>query len=449
MKTPARISVAWTVILVFSLLMGWVLVRGTAFHQERRLELDWGNAHWVGLAGADEKLYLRRQVVLGSQPRSARLVVAGTDHFELFVNGALIGREDYLGERPSASYDLARLLNPGPNTLAISVTRSSTRRLAQAMAALEWTEGDGVRRLVSDATWRAESRRLPAAAASEEWNAPLYDDSRWPFAQLLAEPPGGDLPQPGSLPPQLFEPAQARWIWHADPQSGVGAFVRELELDTPAVHGGWLGVSVDGVYTPAVNGFVLGTFAGASSRMDAIDIAPYLRAGRNQVELQVSGGRPPMRLAVIGRVLAAQGSVDFSSDERWQSGGGAAIVLSSPESRPPALTALRLEYTQSWSRHRLVSWLGVSAMLAAGVLALGLFATRHVEPALRAQAWMRQAQPWAAAALLLGTAMLANLDPRIRPAPYFSFWLPAGALLVAAVVAWAVARRPVRHEVAA
>jgi len=443
MNMPARVSTAWTLMASFSLLMGWVLAQGLAFHQPRHVPSDWGEARWIGLETAQEKLYLRRNVVLGTQPRSARLSVAGSDHFELFVNGGLIGREDYLGERPSTTYDLTRVLRPGLNTIAIEVTRSSKRRPAQAIALLEWHEGNGLRRVASDSSWRAESRRVLAGAGAVDWSASAYADAAWPFARVYEQAAGGDLPQPASLDRVLFEPSQARWIWHGNPQSAVGAFARELRLDAASVSTGWLGVSVDGVYMVAVNGFVLEPLSGSGTRMDVFDIAPYLRRGDNRVELHVSGGQPPMRLAVIGHVVTDQGPADFSSDTRWhQSPGGEPVtVLGRFESQRPALTAVRLQPTQAWRRAQAGRWLAASGLIAASLLAIGLLLTRHHEPVLRPQAWMRQAQPWAAAALLLGAALLADLDTRVRLAPYYGFWLPAAALLLAALVALWVARQ--------
>jgi len=447
MSTPlpatARATVAWVMLAAFSLLLGCVLARGLAFHQPRDAVLPWGDARWIGLGPANEMLYLRRDVVLGTRASSARLMVAATDHFQVYVNGKLVGTEDYLGARPSAVYDLTRLLTPGINTLAILVGKSAKRTQAQALASLEWREGAGLNRLVSDGSWRAESRRHVSQGGLLDWNAPAFPDATWRNAQIVDEPPVADVPQPDSLAHEVLEPPpQARWIWHRNPQSGVGAFSRDLQLDAASAEAGWLGVSVDGVYTVAVNGFSLGASVGGVNRMDVLDIGPYLRRGANRVEIQISGGSPPMRLAAFGRVLTSAGSVDFSSDERWHDspGGTPAAVLSDFSSMRPALTATPMAPPQAWERWQTTRWLGLSTLVFALLLALGIALTRRQDPAARAQAWMRHAQPWAAAAMLLGLALLADLDPRVSMAPTYSFWLPAVALLLAALLASLLAR---------
>jgi hypothetical protein len=361
----------------------------------------------------------------------------------------LVGREDFLGARPSAVFDLTRLLRPGPNVIAIEVVRSSKPLAAQARAILEWREGAGVHRQVTDASWRAQSHRELAAAGTVDWSSPGFDDSAWPFARVADAPGARDLPQPDSLPVDLLQnPSRAHWIWHDDPQSGVGTFVRDLPLDVASVQAGWLGVSVEGVYTVAVNGFVFESTVGADTRMDVLDIAPFLRRGHNQVALQVSGGRLPLRLAVAGRVVSGQGVVDFSSDGRWhQAPSGEKVrVLGSLQDPPPALAALRMQPVQSWQRTQFARWLGFSALTGAALLWLGFAVTRRQARGLRPQAWMRHAQPWAAAALVLGLALLADLDPRVEMGPYYPFWVPAGALLCAALVAAALARRSAVSE---
>lgn len=430
---------AWLVLAVFSLLMGWVLAQGFALHQPRAEVLPWGPAAWIGLADDTEMLYLRRRVVLGSAPQNARLMVGATDHFEVYVNGESAGREDYLGERPSAVYDVSRLLRGGVNTIAIQVARSSKRHRSQAIVALDWTEGEGRRQLVSDAGWRASGRREVSPGGLIEWQAEAYPDSHWQAARVMHEDAVRDLPQPDSLSAALFDPPPrgGAWVWHHDPLSGVGSFVRDLRIDDAWLRDAWLGVAVDGLYSLAVNGHPIEATSGGVQRMDVHDLAPYLRRGDNRIELQVSGGAPPMRLGVLVRIDGADGVRDIQGDEAWRvSPGGAPVaVLAGFGANRPALAPAQSLPTQAWLRWQRLHWLACALAVFSALWIAGAAWALFAAPGCRPRRWLRYAQPWFAAALLLAGALLADLDARLTMAATYAFWLPAAALMLAAAVA--------------
>lgn len=435
---PGRRALAWLLLAAFALLMGWVLSVGQAYHQPRPIEIDWGQARWLTLQNDQPKLFLRRVFIVGGETRAATISVAAAEQFEVLVNGVQIGREDVIATHPVATFDVTRILRPGRNVIAIEVTRNSKRLGTQAMVRMDWIEGGRAHRLVSDAQWRAESRLQADAGGNVRWPALGFDDTRWPRA-LEINPGEVDLrPQPDGLSPALLSPRpDLRWIWHSDPQTGAAAFRRDLHLAAPAIRQAWLGVSVDGTYSLAVNGTALGPFSGTDRRMDVLDIAPYLQRGDNRIEVQVSGGRPPMRLATLGRVVTADGLVDFGSDESWQLSPGAnrVTLLAGPDGQPPALAVLRVAASQSWTREWLQRWLGWSAAVGAAVLALALWSLQAAPPAARARLWMRAAQPWAAGALLLAGALIAHQDPRLHLEPMMGFWLPVAACALVALVA--------------
>lgn len=427
---------AWALMALFSVLMGAVLTRGLAFHQPRQAEIDWGGARWLTLQNEHPKLYLRRVFVIGGEPRSAMLKVAATERFDVLLNGVAIGGQDVIATRTADSFDVTRMLRPGLNVIAIEVTRQSRRLGTQAIATLDWLEGGQPRRLVSDAQWRAELRQQVNAGGTVHWPTLAFDDTRWPQAIEIDPGEVAVRLQPDSLDPALLSPGPvSHWIWHADIQSGVAAFRRDLSLQTPWVRAGWLGISIDGAYTLAINGTVFGPVSGSDRRMDVLDIAPYLRRGDNRIEIQVSGARPPARLAAIGRVMTATGPVDFGSDESWRLAPGErpASVLASSDKAPPALAVLREPPGQAWKRQVMLRWSFWSAMVGAAVLALSLWALGGALS--RPDCWMRAARPWAAGALWITVVLIADQDTRLHLQPLFAFWLPASTLALVALVA--------------
>lgn len=436
--TRARTSTAVLLIAAFALLMSGVLLRALAFHQPATAAADWGPSRWIGLDDTREKLYLRRELTLGSAPRTAYLTVAGSDAFDLYVNGTLVGREEFLGERPGSRYDLTRLLQPGSNLIALEVTRSSVQRPAQARALLVWQEGAGApKQLGSDASWRATSRRQLAAMGEIDWTDPAYAATDWPQARVVDDAEGGELLQPAALPQAMISPpVRIHRLWHGDRGAPVGAFARTLTLDADAVRGAWLGVSASGVHTLAVNGTVLGPTPGAAQRMDVYDIAPYLRRGDNRVEVQVSGARAPATVALAGRVETAEGIVDFSGDERWTDApsGLPLVTLVAEDANRPAMTMALTRAPLSWRLSVLGGWLLAAAVLGGALAAVAAWAAAQTEPATRALAWMRHARPWAMAALLLTGGLLATLDPRIALDAAYAYALAAAAVLLAAAV---------------
>ena len=88
---------------------------------------DWAGAQWISAAdGAGPVAYFRYTTTLSVPPDGAFVTVAASQIFRLYVNGTLVGSNAHdfaWGDYPRAYiYDIATLLAPGPNVIALRVS---------------------------------------------------------------------------------------------------------------------------------------------------------------------------------------------------------------------------------------------------------------------------------------------------------------------------------------
>ncbi|HIE52334.1 MAG TPA: hypothetical protein EYP85_11295, partial [Armatimonadetes bacterium] len=151
--------------------------------------LDFSHSHWLWYPATPQppEVYLRHSFRLEVPIASAHLLITADDGYEAFVNGQRVGRgEDW--EHPD-TYDLAGLLEPGLNVLAVRAWNregpagviATLRVVVQGGRMIEWP---------SDATWRVWAERV------EGWERVEFDDSVWLPAHLVGAypcPPWGRL----------------------------------------------------------------------------------------------------------------------------------------------------------------------------------------------------------------------------------------------------------------
>lgn len=121
--------------------------------------------------------YFRKQFNVAS-PAGAELFIAADDRYELYLNGRRIGEGE--SSKKLDKYDIARLVTPGRNILAIKVnnTHGSTAAVAARVMIQErnrWVSHS------TDDTWRTSLNPLPL------WYTPVYNDSRWSVAQTFGQ----------------------------------------------------------------------------------------------------------------------------------------------------------------------------------------------------------------------------------------------------------------------
>ncbi len=161
-----------------------------AFTSEAAVKLD--DSQWIwfpeGNPAKDapaEKRFFRKSFALpeGKAITRARLFVSADDWFTARLNGEKLGSEGNwrIGKQFD---DLARLLKPGANTLAILAENKPATvpaNPAGLIACLEVRFADGeTLRLMSDATWRS------AKSEAAGWDAAGFDDSAWSKAAAIA-----------------------------------------------------------------------------------------------------------------------------------------------------------------------------------------------------------------------------------------------------------------------
>ncbi|HZM02184.1 MAG TPA: DUF4038 domain-containing protein, partial [Candidatus Saccharimonadales bacterium] len=131
-----------------------------------------------------EKRFFRRTFVLTAdrEVTGARLRAAADNKFMARLNGAKIGGGDDWSN-PRQFNDLARLLKPGTNILAIEAENLpySGNNPAGLIAVLELKFADGsASQIVSDGVWRS------AKSAAAGWTNQDFDDTAWTNAMSVA-----------------------------------------------------------------------------------------------------------------------------------------------------------------------------------------------------------------------------------------------------------------------
>lgn len=171
----------------------------------------------------------RRSLDVRAPGGQARLRITADSRYEVYLNGEWIGHgppRSWSSPWTVDEYDLAGLLRPGANTLAVLVQHfgiGTFQYLHEApglIAELEWTDGRKNQRLGTDATWKAipnaafawpvpriacqqaweeqfDARKAPADVHGRDWRDPDFNDASWPAAAIVRKP--------GEPPHEAFE----------------------------------------------------------------------------------------------------------------------------------------------------------------------------------------------------------------------------------------------------
>jgi len=206
---------------------------------------------------------LRREFTLAAAPTKATVRVIGLGHYELRLNGRVVG--DTLVNQVWTQYDktllwqefdITPLLRAGPNAWGVLLGNSFWRvepandagRFVKTDAMPDFSRGEphllwldarvqtadgGEQRIPSDASWKWTAGPLTfshiyagedydATRVEPGWDAPGFDDSAWRPVRLAAEPPAklAPLRAPGIQAFEVFEPAEIR-----APADGVFTYV--------------------------------------------------------------------------------------------------------------------------------------------------------------------------------------------------------------------------------
>src|SRR5438067_189023 len=166
--------------------LGYFGLRTFASPLHRQYQLDFGGAQWIEPAEFAPVAYFRRQIFLNAAPEQAWLEVAATDSFKIIINEHIVGGEANLKTRIAQIYDIKKLLKPGTNVIAISVTRASYPGSAQLLVCGSFKEPGGrTGSIISDEHWRV-TPKTGIVEGTEEWVSPLVQEQVWPNARRAA-----------------------------------------------------------------------------------------------------------------------------------------------------------------------------------------------------------------------------------------------------------------------
>jgi hypothetical protein len=151
-------------------------------------------ARWVWSAagpGGEYRYFRKTFAVADASVSEAVLSIAGDAAFTVWVNGERVGRGEFEfrtraghGEfntltRCVHAFDVARLLRPGVNVVAVEASGKTDSPGVLAQLTYAGAGGAPVT-VASDGTWRA-GRQAPRG-----WEQPGWDDGQWPAARVVA-----------------------------------------------------------------------------------------------------------------------------------------------------------------------------------------------------------------------------------------------------------------------
>lgn len=361
------------IVTLFGLGFGGLVCRTFVMPPDPKHSLDFAAAQWIEARDDSPSAYFRKEIYLTQPPKQAWLQVAATDSFEAVVNDAFLGAKTLVSQRGTGLFDLKLRLQPGKNSVAVRVSRSSYPGAAQLLARLVIREhGENIREIVSDESWKAavNTSMVPAGLS---WSAWHLDDSNWASAARATVSARFLTIEQVSLNPLLLQ-RQPRAGWIAAPASTASeiTFLKRLELKRRPRES-WLQIAATGSYDLVVNGRIaatqtapdaFGTMLAASSAtspapvstpaefdslpiepnaaiaetvrlpkrdpfspppaampvLDAFCITPWLRSGTNEIAVHLRPARAEAALLAEGLVVAPDGSLtDFISDGTWVS----------------------------------------------------------------------------------------------------------------------------------
>lgn len=307
-------------ILLASVLEGIFLGMVSGPYVAGTYSLRWDNAQWVGPAEHGAVAYYRKSIVLDWLPARATLWLAAPDGFEVSVNGNQVGLEHFISINTAGIYDIGPYLTVGANQIAVKVTRGTYGGSPLLLLQAEIVSRTGEKLiLLSDQTWRMNTRQEYQRRRTVAWTSVAFDDSGWGHAKLQV--PEQDRPiRRLATPLEVFTlmPRGVR-IWRQNDGKRNATFVRHFDWRSGRLDQAWLGVSSTGDYLVTVNNVALAPREASGKYMDVFDIGPYVQSGTNVVTIQVSNLAHESHLLVSGLAGAADEWVDFSSDEHWNS----------------------------------------------------------------------------------------------------------------------------------
>lgn len=457
------------VVTAYGVLLGVVAWNTYFGHVAGPQVLRWTGS-WIAPAGGPaSQAYFRKQIHLPDGPRRAWIQISAPDEYVLYVNGWQVDRRRGWLRNVSDVYDISAHLEPGPNVVAVAVSRHTHPGTSRLLVESEYEGALGHRmRMVSDPSWKVSL--LPARQPSPGplWYERGFDDAGWPRAEAVGAPRPEDRTRLRYPPWVVTGPLDDYWVWSRAGQARTAYF--RGALPTPGgTSGVWLRVATTGGYVVLVNGVAVAERPWASEQvpetsvpaLTAYDITPFVRRGSSLIAIRSDVRGAGRRLYVdalvmdrsgSARTVAMSGSWKASTSPRpgWASVGHddsdwPAAVRLERGLAPSGPLERRLVPTMPPLPYRLTGWLtwsGFVLLVVAGALGSWLLAARggrRIRGGDLDQALARAAGPYGLGAAALLLALLLGTDARLdRAFPYQSSVVAAAlaVLLLGQLVSW-------------
>lgn len=308
------------IIVAFSLLLGWFGGTVTKPYKDREYQPLWGSATWVAPKIAAATGYYRTKFMIDSLPIKASIQIAAPDHFDVFVNGKMVGGNSFTSILTSGNFDITSLLEVGPNVIAIRVAKKTYSGPPLMIANGYWQDsigGEQNKIVTGIGSWRVSIKQEAQLAGKLPWFEKNFIDDHWdkPLPYTLK---GDEVIQQLTIPPELFTDfPRGQWIWSSDSFALSGTLRRSFDLKGRNIERAWLGIATNGTYKLAINDVIILTGSPGNTNMDTLNIGRYLKFGRNNIALDITSHQSGIRLAVAAKVTVDGVETDLSSDKNW------------------------------------------------------------------------------------------------------------------------------------
>lgn len=347
-------------------------------------DLDFGSAQTIEPANPTPSGYYRKSLFLPVTPRQAWIQVAGSDSFDLFVNGQPIDHQTFVSTRVTGLYDLTSVLTTGRNVIAINVSRESYPGAAQLLVRGAYRDRLGAwQEFISDASWKVSS--VPAGiVGGTAWNEAELDDASWASARLADKDAVHGPLQPVALDPRVLQvEPRGKWLGTPEAPTREAAFVRTIEIADGGTET-WLQISATGGYELLINGGLAAKRSSAPRGFDVYRVTPWLGTGKNTVLVRVRPDRGVVGALVDAVMFTPFGAVKrLHSDESWQAVTGEhstkALALGAYGDQPWGLLKKRFADVESYHLRDFVSatwWVVLMGCVFVAVLAAWFFGAR-------------------------------------------------------------------------
>jgi len=373
--SPRALRWSLVLVLVCGSMLGYFVLCTFARPLHRQYQLDFGTAQWIEPAEFAPVAHFRRDIFLNTAPEQAWLEVAGTDYFELIINGKTIGSESNPKTRIAQIYDIKKFLKPGTNVIAISVSRVSYPGSAQLLVCGSFKEPSNKPTFfVSDERWRV-TPKTGIVQGTEEWVSPLVQEEVWPRARRANTERPVHITWVDTNPLVLRLPLSGKWITSAN-ASREAIFSTTVNADRSHAET-WIQVASSGSLDLLVNGKLITAAAISEVKQPKIPPLPKLAIERSETEKIQTASPPPTivrppqndKQLASPSPTASPSATPNATATRPQS---AVVESTSPSLEEPTLDAYDISYWIKKGRNTIVAAVrnnqGPASFLASGFI---------------------------------------------------------------------------------